>query len=130
TTSTLTGETMNFEEAMSQAAKAADEAVSLVMADYHSGHFTDEDDITPALIGSLRSNFNAAQIGGLTWTASIARHRRGAAAEEQRIGADLVMHVSLQTPTQNYSKGVLIQAKRVDPDNYLDAASHARLQQQ
>jgi hypothetical protein len=120
---------MNFEDAMSQAAKAADKAISAVMADYYSGLITDEDDITPALVGSLRSTFNG-QIGGLTWSASIPRHRRGVAAEERQTGADILIHVSLSTPTQRYSKGVLIQAKRVDPDDSLDAASHARLQHQ
>jgi hypothetical protein len=106
---------MNFEEAMSAAARAADESVSLIMGDYQAGHLTDEDDISPALIGSLKTKFSS-QIGGLTWSASIARHHRGVAAEEKRTGADIVIHVKLDTPLRTYSKGVLIQARRAEPN--------------
>jgi len=66
------------------------------------------------LVGSLKSALSG-QIGGLQWSASVTRHRRGIAAEESRTGADLVIHVRLDTPTQKYSKGVLVQAKRFEP---------------
>jgi hypothetical protein len=48
---------------------------------------------------------------------AILTHRRS--GEEGRYGADLLIHVSMNTPTQTYSKGVLVQAKRVEPDEYM-----------
>lgn len=120
---------MNFEEAVSAAAKAADEAVSLVMGDYSAGNLTDEDDISAALVGGLRIKFSS-QIGGLTWSSTIVRHRKGVAAEEKKVGADIIIHVSLNTPTQVYSKGTLIQAKRTEPQDRMTEAEFANLQSQ
>lgn len=120
---------MNFEDAMSEAAKAADEAVHMVMAAYQTGHMTDEDDLTPAIVGALQHAFSR-PIAGLNWSASVVRHRSGIAAEEKRIGADMVIHVTLKTPTQSYSKGALIQAKRLEPHEFLDRDGHDDLREQ
>jgi hypothetical protein len=120
---------MNFEEAMTAAAKAADEAVTLIMGDYSAGNLTDEDDISAALVGGLRTKFSG-QIDGLTWSSSIVRHRKGTANEENRVGADIVIHVSLNTPTQKYSKGTLVQAKRTEPQHRMANTEFANLQNQ
>ncbi len=88
---------MNFEDAMSEAAKAADEAVHMVMAAYQTGHMTDEDDLTPAIVGALQHAFSR-PIAGLNWSASVVRHRSGIAAEEKRIGADMVISRDPEDP--------------------------------
>lgn len=103
---------MNFEDAMKAAAEQADMAVKRTMKDYKAHLLKHEDDISPALVGALRAVFPG-QIGGLKWNASIMTHRRGIAAEESKTGADLLIHVSLHTRKQKYSKGVLVQAKRM-----------------
>jgi hypothetical protein len=102
---------MNFEEAMAAAARIAAQAATMSMRQYRTGYITDEDDITPDLLATVRTALTG-QIGGLTWSASVARHRRGRAAEEASTGADILIHVALDTPTDKYSKGVLVQAKR------------------
>jgi len=110
---------MTFDEAVTAAAHVADGAVNEVLADYRDGVVTDEDDINPYLLGALSNKFRGA-VGGLTWRSSVLRHRSGIAAEEQRIGADMLIHVSLKTETQTYSKGVLIQAKRVESGDLMN----------
>ncbi len=106
---------MDFEESIKLAAKRADRAVNRTMTKYQSELTTDEDDLTGVLVGNLDSEIEG-QIGGLTWSTSIVRHRRGSAAEERTIGADLIIHVSFKTSQLEYSKGVLVQAKRVEPN--------------
>jgi hypothetical protein len=120
---------MNFEEAMSKAAKIVNEATYEILGDYAAGHFRHEDDISPALLGNLRGKLNG-QVGGLNWSASIPTHRRGTAAEERRTGADIVIHVSLNTPTQSYSKGIQVQAKRPTAHSLLNSRDQADLKQQ
>ncbi len=83
------------------------------MTKYSHGLATDEDDLTGVLVGNLDSELEG-QIGGLTWSTSIVRHRKGVAAEERAIGADLVIHVSFQTPERKYSKGVAARQFRWD----------------
>ena len=120
---------MDFEEAMRAAARIADDAVTNTMADYAGAHITDEDDVTPYLLGSLKTALTG-QIGGLTWEASVARHRKGIAAEEQKTGADFLIHVHLETPTDTFSKGVLVQAKRFEPGQHMSAQEHDALTEQ
>jgi len=117
---------MSFENEIRAAAQKADQAVNEVMADYSGGYVTDEDDITGLLLGNLRNSFNGI-VEGLQWKASILRHRAGIAAEEKTIGADMLIHVTLDTPTQTYSKGVLVQAKRVQPGLVMSKDDHADL---
>lgn len=105
---------MGFDESMRLAAKAADRAVIRAMRKYSHGLVTDEDDLTGVLIGNLDAEFDKS-IGGVQWSSSILRHRKGVAAEEGLIGADIIIHVALKTPIQTYSKAVLIQAKRHQP---------------
>jgi hypothetical protein len=109
---------MGFDEEMRAAARLADKAVTRAMAKYREGLVTDEDDLTGVLIGNLDTEFSehrSDRRGGVQWSSSILRHRRGKAAEEKRIGADMIIHVSFQSPIQTYSKAVLIQAKRHEP---------------
>jgi hypothetical protein len=96
------------------------------MEKYAHGHVTDEDDITGVLIGRLDSTFDK-KIGGVTWSSSVIRHRKGVAAQEKKVGADMLFHVSIQTPQLEYSKGVLIQSKRVDEGMPMKVAAHKEL---
>jgi hypothetical protein len=56
------------------------------------------------------------------------RHRRGAAAEEKRTGADMLFHVTVNTNSKSFSKGVLIQAKRSRASGRID--EYERLKEQ
>jgi hypothetical protein len=121
---------MGFEDAMRIAAHSADRAVVRAMAKYRDGLVNDEDDLTGVLVGSLDAEFSstdAGHRGGLHWSSSILRHRRGLAAEEKRIGADMIIHVRLDTPIQTYSKAVLVQAKRHEPGDQMSTKEHNEL---
>ena len=100
------------------------------MRKYRRGGVTDEDDLTGILVGRLDAAFDspdAEHLGGIKWSSSILRHRRGIASQEGSVGADLLIHVSLDTPSLKYSKGVLVQAKRVEPGDLLSNAEHNSL---
>ncbi|MDW9391404.1 hypothetical protein GOA67_10820 [Sinorhizobium meliloti] len=121
---------MGFDDAMRTAAHSAEQAVSRAMAKYREGLVTDEDDLTGVLVGSLDAEFSAkgvSDIGGLQWSSSILRHRKGVAAEEKRIGADMIIHVRVDTPLQTYSKAVLVQAKRHEPGDQMSAKERNEL---
>ena len=75
-------------------------------------HAYDEEDVTGCLFGSLVTVFDKTEIGGVKLSATILRHGKGTAAEERRYGADMLMHVSMDTPTPSYSKGVLIRQRK------------------
>jgi hypothetical protein len=109
---------MTFNEVTKAAAKLATEAVNITVENFQKRYVYDEDDMTGFLIGSLQTKFHGTQIGGINLDASVLRHRRGIAAEEREYGADLLIHVTMDTPTQKYSKGVLIQAKKSEPEDY------------
>ena len=117
---------MTFEEATREAALAANAAVARAMNKYASRRVKHEDDLTGILIGQLDAALEG-EIGGLSWDASILSHRSGKAAEESKIGADLLIHVTMDTPTQTYSKGVLVQAKRLEPDQSMSGRDHGEL---
>ncbi|WP_028601169.1 hypothetical protein [Ottowia thiooxydans] len=115
-----------LEKAFRKAAHAADRAVSAAMEKYANGHVTDEDDITGVLIGRLDAAFDK-DIGGINWSSSVLRHRQGVAAQEKTAGADMLVHVSIATPQLTYSKGVLIQSKRIDEGVAMTLGSHKEL---
>ena len=120
---------MTFEESIREAAHRAEEAVKGTIDQYSRGSVTEEEDLTGALAGQLEARLRG-QIGGLTWNTTILRRRRGIAAEEQRIGADMIIHVKMDTSTDHYSKGVLIQAKRVEPNILMSSKDHGDLKSQ
>ncbi len=118
-----------LEQAFHKAAHAADRAVSAAMLKYSNEMVTDEDDITGTLIGRLDTVFDE-KIGGITWSSSILRHRKGVAAQEKKAGADMLFHVSIKTPQLTYSKGVLIQSKRIDEGMAMTAHGYKELLEQ
>lgn len=120
---------MNLEKAFREAARAASGAVEAAMEKYRLGHVTDEDDLTGVLIGRLDAEFDRSY-GGINWSSSILRHRKGIAAQEKQAGADMLIHVSLETPSLTYSKGILVQAKRVERDEKMTEAGHKELMAQ
>ena|ERR1700730_4216875 len=122
--------TMTFDEVTKAAAKKAAEAVNITVENFKKKYVYDEDDVTGFLVGSLRTTFHGTQLGGVNLDASILRHRRGVAAEEREYGADLLIHVTMDTPTQKYSKGVLVQAKKSEPDDYWSARKRGILIEQ
>ena len=120
---------MTFEEATREAAHAAHHAVTKAMEPVRWGVRVDEDDLTGVLVGRIGAALDG-EIGGLQWKCSILRHRRGRAAEEKKFGADLLMHVTMNTPSQKYSKGVLVQAKKVGPDRNMTTREKQELNDQ
>jgi hypothetical protein len=117
---------MEFEDSIRKAASRADRAVNRAMEKYRRGEVTDEDDLTGVLVGNLDTELDGL-IGDLRWSTAILRHRRGVASEERAIGADIVIHVNFETRARKYSKGVLVQAKRVEPGQELSGSGHAEL---
>jgi hypothetical protein len=110
---------MDYEDSLTEAARRANNAVRQTMKDYGSRYVVDEDDINGYLVGALKAHLETpSRIGNLYWTATILRHRKGMAAEEKKYGADILIHVRLDTLQLKYSKGVLVQAKHLDPDAY------------
>ena len=109
---------MTFNEVTKAAAKQAEWATKITFENFRKRRLHDEDDVTAALVGSLQNSFHGAQLGRISLDASVVRHRRGRAAEESMYGADMLIHVAMDTPTQKYSKGVLVQAKRTEPEDY------------
>ena len=120
---------MTFEEAMQAAAQSANAAVWKTVEKYNSGGVFDEPEISTYLISQLDSKMSG-QIGGLNWSSTILRNGKGKAAEEKRIGADILLHVSVDTPVERYSKGVLIQAKKAEPNRLASAAVMTELAEQ
>ncbi|MBB6179836.1 hypothetical protein [Pseudorhizobium flavum] len=105
---------MTFDNAMQAAARAADSAVWKTVEKFRGGGVFDEPEISTYLISQLDSEMTG-RIGGLSWSSTILRNGKGKAGEEKQVGADILLHVSLETPTDKYSKGVLIQAKKAEP---------------
>jgi hypothetical protein len=120
---------MTFEEATREAALAAGDAVNQAMRKYRQGRVVDEDDLTGVLVGQLDAALEGT-IGGLTWDTSILRHRRGQAAEEKEYGADLLIHVAFDTSTEKFSKGVLVQSKKVEPNERMGNSEQRELKDQ
>lgn len=117
---------MYYEDPIREAARRAEHAVQQAMAAY-SDHTADyEKSITGGLAIALRNALND-QIEGLFWSAHILRDSSGSGSEETQVGADLLIHVMFESPELSYSKGVLIQTKRVEPNRQMDAHSYAEL---
>lgn len=119
---------MDYEEPLRKAARSADQAVAAATRMYRDGSVAHEEEITGALVGALEVKLKG-KIGGLIWSCHILTHK-GPKTEESAVGADLLIHVSLSTPTLNYSKGVLIQTKRVEPGENMPERSHRELKDQ
>jgi hypothetical protein len=109
---------MYYQEAIREAARRAAAAARRAIAAYDDDTVSYERGITDGLAVSLRDALNQ-QIEHLTWRSHVLRDTRGKGGEESKVGADLLMHVSFKTPEITYSKGLLIQAKRVEPSQQM-----------
>jgi hypothetical protein len=120
---------MEYHDEFMKAAHAAADGVNRAMQSYHDRFLTDEDDITGVLVGNLQAELQGITTGHLRWrvSLSIPRHRRGVAAEESLTGADILIHVALDSSILTYSKGLLIQAKRNEPNRAMRPDDHDRL---
>jgi len=116
---------MKFEDTMRKVARRAARATRLSMDKLKSGRIKHEDDLTPALAQAIESEVNGYKAGGVTWDAAVLTHKKS--GEEGVYGADLLIHVKLQTPQYKYSKGVLVQAKRIGPSVNMPSRDHANL---
>jgi hypothetical protein len=105
---------MYYQEAIREAARRADKAAHEAIAAHDDDTVPYERGITHGLAVLLRHALQG-QIEDLSWSSHVLRDTSGVGAEETRVGADLLIHVRLRTPELTYSKGVLIQAKRVEP---------------
>lgn len=117
---------MTFEEATRDAARVADQAVGKTMLEYRHGYWREEEAITGVLLGTIRSELDNHRPSGLRWTAAILTNS-GPGAEERKYGADFLIHVRMQTNTENYSKGVLVQAKRIEPNTSMFSPEHTNV---
>lgn len=116
---------MKFEDAMRKVAKRAARGSNLSMGKLSLGLIKHEDDLTPALATAIEYEVNGYKAGGVTWNAAVLTHRKS--GEEKTYGADLLIHVKLDTPQYKYSKGVLVQAKRIGPGSAMSPTPHKEL---
>jgi hypothetical protein len=115
-----------YTEAFREAADIADRAATQTIAGYRDDTLPYETNITDGLALSLRTALHR-EISGLSWSAHVMKSVRGSGAEESETGADLLIHVSFSSPELSYSKGALIQAKRVEPRKLLQTDAHKEL---
>lgn len=113
---------------MQKIARRAADGANIAMSKLALGRIKHEDDLTGALAQAIEDRVNGAKTGGLIWDYSILTHRRS--GEEGVYGADLLIHVKVDTPLYKYSKGVLIQSKRTSPGKNLKSAEFQELKQQ
>lgn len=119
----------DFDEAMREAAHAAALATKMAMREMAKGNAGDEDDVTGVLVGELNAALRG-QIGGFNWDAKILRHRKGVAAQEKALGADILIQIRTKGIGRDYAKGVLIQSKKVERGTELSSHELKRLQGQ
>jgi hypothetical protein len=120
---------MDYEAEIAEAAHRAERATWEVMAGYRDGTASEEPAITGGLATALRIALTG-KIAGLTWKTHVMKASSGKSAEESATGADLLMHIKFDTTKLKYSKGVLIQAKRVEPGVRMNKAEHKTLVEQ
>lgn len=119
----------DFDDSMRKAAHIADRATKTAMREMGKGNVHDEDDVTGVLIGELNASLRG-QIGGLHWNAAILRHRKGSAAQEKAIGADILIQIRTKGIGRDYKKGVLVQSKKVERGTFMSLGELKRLQDQ
>jgi hypothetical protein len=113
-----------------RAAGQANAAATKVIEKYAAGTYPREEDITAAFISLLGDKFDNRHFAQFRWTSRVLNRGRGVADEEGTVGADMLVHVALETSTVRYSKGALIQAKRKGKGVALTGSEHGALVQQ
>lgn len=122
-------------------------ALESTVRDYREGDAGDEDDISGQLIGRMKERVETLDSGLAQWSSTSitsddgpaspsirlrARHLhwRGDRSEEALYGADIVLVLDVDLPTRKFTKGMLIQAKKLEPGKSLKAAEERRLVKQ
>jgi hypothetical protein len=119
---------MTFDEAMRKIAHRAADGSRIAMEKLGKGRIKHEDDLAGALGQAIEDQVNGARTGDVVWDYSVLTHRRS--GEEGIYGADLLIHVSLATRKYNYSKGVLVQSKRIGPGQNMKSGDFTDLKDQ
>lgn len=126
-----------FVEALKYAAKVLADEVRKVEEGIARDETGDEDDITSQILGRIQAKAESLS-GPIAWDATQVliprgfrlkgRHltSRGNGSEEKRLGADAVIVLDVDLPGYRVSKGVLIQAKRVDSQGGVARESERR----
>jgi len=117
---------MDYEDDIREAARRAEHGIHRAIESFRKRLVTREDDLSGVLKGSLDAELEGT-IGALTWECTIVNHGSGRAAEEKEFGADLLIHVRFDTSALTYNKGVLVQAKRLERGDLVDAAGYRKL---
>ncbi len=117
---------MYYEEAIREAARRASDAAYGAGAAYDDDTVSYERGVTSGLAVLLRHALQG-KIKDLAWSSHVLKDASGSGAEETQIGADLLIHVRFTTPELTYSKGVLIQAKRVEPQRLMSPDAYDEL---
>ena len=130
------------------ASSAIVQAIESTAADYAEGDMGDEDDFSSQMVGRIKGRVDDLRTPNTVWSVGAAidgrseplmpsvrlsgRHltSRGKKSEETLMGADLVIAVDIETPTEVVRKGILIQAKRLDDGKQMDAREYGRLRAQ
>jgi hypothetical protein len=119
--------------------KLAD-ATNRVVRDYKTEDVVHEKPFSDQLCGRLKETLEGFKTPNIRWQIDIASGRTGRARltartltktkEEPQFGADLVMALDINTPDYEVKKGFLVQAKRLEKDEYLSTDQHRSLQAQ
>ncbi|WP_316204514.1 hypothetical protein [Bradyrhizobium sp. SZCCHNS3051] len=117
---------MYYQEAIREAARRASQAAADAIAAYDDDTISYERGITDSFAVLLRKALNN-QIENLVFRSHVLKDTTGSGAEESQIGADLLIHVEFKTPELSYSKGILVQAKRVEPGERMPKTKHEEL---
>lgn len=116
------------------------EATSRVADDYVEGDVVHEEPFTDQLCGRLKETLHQFETENLRWQVDVSTEGKGRARlrmrsltktkEEPLHGADLVMVLDIELGDYRVKKGLLAQAKRLEPGTRMDADEWRRLRGQ
>jgi hypothetical protein len=115
-------------------------ATDRVADDYTEGDVVHEEPFTDQLCGRLKETLYDFETPNVLWQADATTETKGRARlrvrsltktkEEPRYGADLVMVLDIELADYRVRKGLLAQAKRLEPNSRMDADEWRRLREQ
>lgn len=115
-------------------------ATQRVVADYQEGDVVGEEPFSDQLCGRLKETLEDFETPNVRWQVDVAVGGEGAArlrmrtlnkrTEEPRFGADLVMVLDLKLKDYTIRKGLLAQAKRLEPGKNMKTADWMKLRDQ
>lgn len=96
-------------------AREVEKVAEQILKDYREGRVLDEPNITNGLAFLTEDRARKWETDGIQWYAQVLRTGRGRAAQEKKVGADLLGVIDLNLPDLEFKKGFLAQAKRAEP---------------